>query len=150
MAAARAPATARAAWMSPPSGPAGSSGPGTVSCQYDSRRYRSVGLVRLMLHYPARSRRPSIGDPVRMPADRRALASPPAPRAALKIYEICLVCLGNICRSPMAQAVLTAELARAGLAGRVLLTSAGTGDWHIGESMDRRARAELARRGYDG
>ncbi len=50
----------------------------------------------------------------------------------------------------MAQAVLTAELARAGLAGRVRVTSAGTGDWHIGESMDRRARAELARRGYDG
>jgi protein-tyrosine phosphatase len=68
----------------------------------------------------------------------------------LKIYEICLVCLGNICRSPMAQAVLTAELARAGLAARVRVTSAGTGDWHIGESMDRRARAELERRGYDG
>lgn len=50
----------------------------------------------------------------------------------------------------MAQAVLTAELARAGLAGRVHVTSAGTGDWHIGEPMDRQARAELVRRGYDG
>jgi protein-tyrosine phosphatase len=50
----------------------------------------------------------------------------------------------------MAQAVLTAELARAGLAGRVSVTSAGTGDWHLGEPMDRRALAELARRGYDG
>ena len=50
----------------------------------------------------------------------------------------------------MAERVLTAELANAGLAGRVVVDSAGTGDWHLGEAMDSRARAELARRGHDG
>src|SRR5258708_25554846 len=50
----------------------------------------------------------------------------------------------------MADALIAAALAAAGLAGRVSVGSAGTGDWHLGERMDRRARAELARRGYDG
>jgi len=66
------------------------------------------------------------------------------------MYRICLVCLGNICRSPMAEVVLRAELERAGLSGRVEVDSAGTGDWHVGGPMDPRARAELSRRGYDG
>jgi protein-tyrosine phosphatase len=65
-------------------------------------------------------------------------------------YEVCLVCLGNICRSPMAEALIRAELTSAGLAGRVTVSSAGTGDWHIGKPMDGRALTELARRGYDG
>jgi len=65
-------------------------------------------------------------------------------------YRICLVCLGNICRSPMAEVALTSELAAAGLADAVTVDSAGTGDWHIGHQMDAHARAELARRGYDG
>lgn len=50
----------------------------------------------------------------------------------------------------MAERVLAAELDRAGLAGKVVVESAGTGDWHLGEAMDSRARAELSRRGYDG
>jgi protein-tyrosine phosphatase len=50
----------------------------------------------------------------------------------------------------MAEVVLRAELERAGLSGRVEVDSAGTGDWHVGEPMDARARAELSRRGYDG
>ena len=50
----------------------------------------------------------------------------------------------------MAEALIRAELASAGLADRVSVESAGTGDWHLGEPMDRQARAELARRGYDG
>ena len=66
------------------------------------------------------------------------------------MYRICLVCLGNICRSPMAEVILREELDRAGLSGRVEVDSAGTGDWHLGEPMDRGARAELARRGHDG
>ncbi len=74
----------------------------------------------------------------------------PPPRDPAGPYRICLVCLGNICRSPMAETVLRAELDRAGLAGRVEVDSAGTGDWHVGGPMDRRARAELAARGYDG
>jgi protein-tyrosine phosphatase len=74
----------------------------------------------------------------------------PAPRDPSRPYRICLVCLGNICRSPMAEVILRDELAAAGLAGKVEVESAGTGDWHLGEAMDRRARAELSRRGYDG
>jgi protein-tyrosine phosphatase len=77
-------------------------------------------------------------------------AALPPPRAPGAPYTVCLVCLGNICRSPMAEVVLREELARAGLAGAVTVDSAGTGDWHIGHPMDRRAQAELTRRGYDG
>jgi protein-tyrosine phosphatase len=76
-------------------------------------------------------------------------ASPPPPRDPGQPYRICVVCLGNICRSPMAERVLTAQLSRAGLAGRVLVDSAGTGDWHVGQPMDARASAELSRRGHD-
>jgi protein-tyrosine phosphatase len=65
-------------------------------------------------------------------------------------YRVCLVCLGNICRSPMAEVVLRAELARAGLGGAVSVESAGTGDWHVGERMYGPAERELARHGYDG
>jgi protein-tyrosine phosphatase len=74
----------------------------------------------------------------------------PPPRDPAGPYRVCLVCLGNICRSPMAEAVLKAELDHAGLSGAVEVDSAGTGDWHTGGRMDPRARAELGRRGYDG
>jgi protein-tyrosine phosphatase len=79
-----------------------------------------------------------------------AAGAAPAPRGPFPIYRICVVCLGNICRSPMAEIILRNELRMAGLADRVTVDSAGTGDWHLGEPMDRGARAELARRGYDG
>src|SRR2546423_4745135 len=74
----------------------------------------------------------------------------PSPREPGSPYRICLVCLGNICRSPMAETILRAELDSAGLDGKVVVDSAGTGDWHIGDAMDPDARAALARRGYDG
>jgi protein-tyrosine phosphatase len=74
-------------------------------------------------------------------------ALPPARRPGR--YRIALVCLGNICRSPMAHVVLEARLAEAGLADRVEVTSAGTGDWHVGGPMDARAAATLTGRGYD-
>jgi protein-tyrosine phosphatase len=77
-------------------------------------------------------------------------AALPPPRDPGVPYTVCLVCLGNICRSPMAEVVLRSELAVAGLAGAVTVDSAGTGDWHTGHPMDRRARAELEQRGYDG
>ncbi|MGY2701016.1 low molecular weight protein-tyrosine-phosphatase [Nocardioides sp. HB32] len=64
-------------------------------------------------------------------------------------YRVALVCLGNICRSPMAHVVLAAKLADAGLDDRVEVTSAGTGGWHVGNPMDRRAAATLAAAGYD-
>jgi protein-tyrosine phosphatase len=50
----------------------------------------------------------------------------------------------------MAETVLRAELASAGLDGLVVVDSAGTGDWHIGDGMDPGARAALATRGHDG
>jgi low molecular weight protein-tyrosine phosphatase len=63
---------------------------------------------------------------------------------------VCCVCLGNICRSPMAEVALRDQIGKAGLAGRVVVDSAGTGDWHVGDPMDRGARTQLERRGYDG
>jgi protein-tyrosine phosphatase len=72
----------------------------------------------------------------------------PSPRRAGR-YAIALVCLGNICRSPTAQVVLEAGLADAGLDDRVTVHSSGTGDWHVGRPMDRRAAATLSEAGYD-
>jgi protein-tyrosine phosphatase len=74
----------------------------------------------------------------------------PSPREPGAPYRVCLVCLGNICRSPMAETVLRAELAAAGLDGVVVVDSAGTGDWHVGGAMNSGARAALASRGFDG
>jgi protein-tyrosine phosphatase len=74
----------------------------------------------------------------------------PPPRDPAHPYRICAVCLGNICRSPTAEVLLRAELATAGLDGKVTVDSAGTGDWHLGEPMHPGTRAELERRGLDG
>jgi protein-tyrosine phosphatase len=63
--------------------------------------------------------------------------------------RIAVVCLGNICRSPMADVVLEQKLADAGLTDEIQVDSAGTGGWHRGEPMDPRAAAVLAERGYD-
>ena len=64
-------------------------------------------------------------------------------------YRIAVVCLGNICRSPMADVVLNDRVGSAGLADRVEVVSAGTGGWHVGGPMDRRAAALLTTHGYD-
>lgn len=60
-----------------------------------------------------------------------------------------MVCLGNICRSPMAAAVLRRAVADAGLDDVVEVVSAGTAGYHVGDPADPRARATLRRRGYD-
>lgn len=60
---------------------------------------------------------------------------------------VLFVCLGNICRSPLAEAAFRAEAARAGLDART--DSAGTGDWHAGEPPDRRAQAVARRHGVE-
>jgi low molecular weight protein-tyrosine phosphatase len=85
-----------------------------------------------------------------MPSDIPAFEALPVHRQSFGPYRVCLVCLGNICRSPMAEAVLREELERAGLSGAVAVDSAGTGDWHVGERMYGPAAEELSRRGYDG
>lgn len=61
--------------------------------------------------------------------------------------SVLFVCLGNICRSPLAEAALRAEAVAAGLA--LTIDSAGTGGWHAGDPPDPRAIAEAARHGID-
>ncbi|MFO1317180.1 MAG: low molecular weight protein-tyrosine-phosphatase [Burkholderiales bacterium] len=63
--------------------------------------------------------------------------------------RVLFVCMGNICRSPTAEAVFRAAAARAGLGRRVEIDSAGTIEWHAGNPPDYRAIAHAARRGYD-
>jgi protein-tyrosine phosphatase len=65
------------------------------------------------------------------------------------VQRIALVCLGNICRSPIADVVLNALLHEAGASDTVEVTSCGTGTWHLGEPMDARAAAVLTAAGYD-
>jgi len=74
----------------------------------------------------------------------------PPPREPGRPYRICLVCLGNYCRSPMAETVLRGAVEEAGLDRAVVVDSAGTGHWHVGQPMNRTAQQALARRGYDG
>lgn len=64
-------------------------------------------------------------------------------------FRICVVCAGNICRSPIAESVLRRQIDDAGLGHVVTVDSAGTGGWHEGEPADHRALAVLARYGYD-
>lgn len=64
-------------------------------------------------------------------------------------YRITTVCLGNICRSPMAEAVIRARVDDAGLGTFVMVDSAGTDGWHIGEDADPRALQTLRAAGYN-
>jgi protein-tyrosine phosphatase len=61
--------------------------------------------------------------------------------------SVLFVCLGNICRSPLAEAAFRREAEELGL--EVEIDSAGTGDWHVGQPPDRRAQAVAARHGVD-
>lgn len=64
-------------------------------------------------------------------------------------FTVVAVCLGNICRSPMAAAVLRQRVAAAGLEGHVQVESAGTAGWHVGAPADPRAVATLLENGYE-
>ncbi|UTF60915.1 low molecular weight protein-tyrosine-phosphatase [Gilvimarinus sp. DA14] len=63
--------------------------------------------------------------------------------------KVLFVCLGNICRSPTAEGLFRAELAKRQLVDKVATDSAGTGAWHVGKAPDRRAIAAAAERGID-
>lgn len=63
--------------------------------------------------------------------------------------SVLFVCMGNICRSPMAEAVFRAHVAEAGLAERIRIDSAGTHSYHLGHEPHPETQAELARRGVD-
>ena len=63
--------------------------------------------------------------------------------------RVLFVCMGNICRSPTAEAVFRQAVQEAGLADAIECDSAGTHDYHIGEPPDHRAQHAAARRGYD-
>ena len=60
---------------------------------------------------------------------------------------VLFVCLGNICRSPLAEAAFRREAQQLGL--EVEVDSAGTGDWHVGKAPDQRAQAAALRNGVD-
>jgi protein-tyrosine phosphatase len=61
--------------------------------------------------------------------------------------RLSFVCLGNICRSPTAEAVMRHLIKKEGLEQQILLDSAGLGDWHVGETRDTRSQAVGRRRG---
>lgn len=63
--------------------------------------------------------------------------------------RVCFVCLGNICRSPTAEAVFLHRLEEAGVRERFVVDSAGTSGHHDGERAHRETRAEASRRGIE-
>lgn len=64
-------------------------------------------------------------------------------------HHLLFVCLGNICRSPMAEGVFRQVAEEAGVSHLFEIDSAGMGDWHKGEAPDRRAQKAAWRRGID-
>ncbi len=63
--------------------------------------------------------------------------------------RVLMVCLGNICRSPMAHGVFAARIREHGLEHAIEVDSAGTAGYHVGAKPDRRASQEARSRGYD-
>lgn len=62
--------------------------------------------------------------------------------------KILFVCLGNICRSPSAEAVFTHKVKEAGLENQYMIDSAGTGGWHVGKPADQRMQKHAEKRGF--
>jgi protein-tyrosine phosphatase len=63
--------------------------------------------------------------------------------------SVVFVCMGNICRSPTAEAVFRHYVESAGMSEHILIDSAGTHDYHIGDKPDSRAQRAAQQRGYD-
>jgi len=72
-----------------------------------------------------------------------------SPRPSSRPTSVLFVCLGNICRSPLAEGVFLHMVARRGIADRFRVDSCGTGGWHIGGLADPRMRATAKRHGID-
>ncbi|MBL4820961.1 MAG: low molecular weight phosphotyrosine protein phosphatase [Gammaproteobacteria bacterium] len=66
----------------------------------------------------------------------------------ITVIKVLMVCLGNICRSPTAHGVFQQRINSHNLQNRIMVDSAGTGDWHIGQSPDHRAASAAKARGY--
>ena len=64
----------------------------------------------------------------------------------MKKISVLFVCLGNICRSPAAEAIFISLLKKKGLTDGFFVDSAGTGSWHIGKKADSRMRIAAERR----
>ena len=67
----------------------------------------------------------------------------------MKKISVLFVCMGNICRSPTAEAVFRSKVEAAGLVQQIAIDSAGTHDYHIGNPPDRRAQHAAKMRGYE-
>ena len=67
----------------------------------------------------------------------------------MKKVSVLFCCMGNICRSPTAEAVFRARVEEAGLAQNILIDSVGTHDYHIGSPPDLRTQRAASQRGYD-
>jgi len=84
------------------------------------------------------------------PAGSRGVPAYPVPWGEpVMPTHVLFVCLGNICRSPLAEAVFRAKIAEAGLADAFAVDSAGTGSWHVGEPPDERTRRVARARGIE-
>jgi protein-tyrosine phosphatase len=69
--------------------------------------------------------------------------------SAMTTHRLLFICLGNICRSPMAEGVFRRVIEEEGFADCFEIDSAGLGDWHVGQAPDDRAQAASAGRGID-
>lgn len=78
-----------------------------------------------------------------------AATGTPPHRSAKDPIRILFVCMGNICRSPLADGYFRALVEGEGLADRFEIDSAGTGSWHVGEAPDARMRSTARKRGLD-
>ena len=65
------------------------------------------------------------------------------------MVKVLFICMGNICRSPTAEAVFRHYVESAGMSADILIDSAGTHDYHIGDKPDARAQHAARQRGYD-
>jgi protein-tyrosine phosphatase len=72
-----------------------------------------------------------------------------SPKNSVEKKKVLFVCLGNICRSPSAEAVFRGIVKKEGQSDKFEIDSAGTSGWHQGESADKRMQSHAIKRGYN-